>query len=162
MNVLLAVHAQESFSVSLLAPGSISLHESHLDRHFTHLASLLSRLQAQANTHIPRHKPDSTSEQDSTMTAVPKTLSEAGRRESSGSQKRGASSYGRGGAGNMGPSSAGAEPVNLETPTLKSDMYTTGRGGSGNMAKNDMGEEARRAQDVVGYVVVLSPSRARR
>jgi hypothetical protein len=41
------------------------------------------------------------------------------------------------------------EPVNLDTPTIKSDFYTTGRGGSGNMAKNTDPGEARRAQDVV-------------
>jgi hypothetical protein len=37
----------------------------------------------------------------------------------------------------------------LETPTIKSAMYTTGRGGTGNMAHNDNPEEARVAQDVV-------------
>jgi len=41
------------------------------------------------------------------------------------------------------------DPVDLETPTIKSDVYTTGRGGSGNMAKNTDPYEARRAQDVV-------------
>merc|ERR1711977_520993 len=42
-----------------------------------------------------------------------------------------------------------AVPKNLETPTIKSEMYTTGRGGSGNMARNTDALEARRAQDVV-------------
>ncbi|KAI9053219.1 hypothetical protein LZ554_002186 [Drepanopeziza brunnea f. sp. 'monogermtubi'] len=84
------------------------------------------------------------------MAAVPRSLNEISRSDSSSSQKRSALSHGRGGAGNMGPPDPSAEPVNLETPTLKGEMYTTGRGGSGNMAKNDMGEEARRAQDVVG------------
>merc|ERR1712000_515580 len=42
-----------------------------------------------------------------------------------------------------------AVPINLETPTIKSEMYTTGRGGSGNMARNTDALEARRAQDVV-------------
>ncbi len=84
------------------------------------------------------------------MAAVPKSLTETGRRDSSGSQKRAALSHGRGGAGNIGVSSQDAEPVSLETPTIKSEMYTTGRGGSGNMAKNSDPEEARRAQDVVG------------
>jgi hypothetical protein len=40
----------------------------------------------------------------------------------------------------------------LETPRIKSDMYTTGRGGSGNMAKFTDAKEARRAQDVIAYV----------
>jgi len=41
------------------------------------------------------------------------------------------------------------EPIDLDTPTIKSNYYTTGRGGSGNMAKNTDPEEARRAQDIV-------------
>lgn len=60
------------------------------------------------------------------------------------------------GIGNIGAPSAEPVPINLETPTLKSNMYTTGRGGSGNMAKNNDAEEARRAQDVVAYVVFLT------
>lgn len=38
----------------------------------------------------------------------------------------------------------------LDTPSIKTDTYTTGRGGSGNMAKNDPNnpERARAAQDV--------------
>lgn len=40
-------------------------------------------------------------------------------------------SHGRGGAGNMGVSEADFETPNLETPTLKGEVYTTGRGGSG-------------------------------
>ncbi|CZT49974.1 uncharacterized protein RSE6_10883 [Rhynchosporium secalis] len=84
------------------------------------------------------------------MAAIPKSLAETGRRDSNNSQKKGLS-HGRGGAGNFGVSSADTAPMNLETPTLKSEMYTTGRGGTGNMAKNDSAEEARRAQDVVGH-----------
>lgn len=57
----------------------------------------------------------------------------------------------------MGNSSADFDPVTLETPTLKTPVYTTGRGGSGNMAKNDDPEAARRAQDVVGYVLRFLP-----
>ncbi|PVH76908.1 hypothetical protein DL98DRAFT_279818 [Cadophora sp. DSE1049] len=83
------------------------------------------------------------------MAAVPKSLGETGRRDSNNSQKRAQLSHGRGGAGNIGVSSTDNEPVNLETPTIKSEMYTTGRGGSGNMAKNTDAQEARRAQDVV-------------
>lgn len=56
----------------------------------------------------------------------------------------------------MGSSPADLEPVALETPTLKGERYTTGRGGSGNMAKNEDPEAARRAQDVVAYVFLLS------
>jgi hypothetical protein len=55
----------------------------------------------------------------------------------------------------MGNSPTDFDPVSLETPTLKSDMYTTGRGGSGNMTKNSNPEVARRAQDVVGYVPIF-------
>ncbi len=49
-----------------------------------------------------------------------------------------------------------SEPVDLDTPTLKGNYYTTGRGGSGNMAKNTDPEEARRSQDVVAYVHLLN------
>ena len=55
--------------------------------------------------------------------------------------------------GNIGSSTHDGDPVTLETPTLKGEVYTTGRGGSGNMAKNTDPEAARRAQDVVGYVL---------
>ncbi|CAL3961865.1 unnamed protein product [Diplocarpon coronariae] len=82
------------------------------------------------------------------MAAVPRSLVESGRRASSSSQKRAFLSHGRGGAGNFNASSP--DPIYLETPTLKSEHYTTGRGGSGNMARNESAEEARRAQDVVG------------
>jgi hypothetical protein len=44
------------------------------------------------------------------------------------------------------------DPVTLETPTIKGEVYTTGRGGSGNMTRNDDPDAARRAQDVDGYV----------
>lgn len=52
--------------------------------------------------------------------------------------------------GNLGKESASDEPANLDTPTIKSDKYTTGRGGSGNIATNDPNapEVARAAQDV--------------
>jgi hypothetical protein len=60
--------------------------------------------------------------------------------------------------GNMGTAPADFDPPNLETPTLKSEVYTTGRGGSGNMAKNVDAEIARRAQDVVGYVLSRLPN----
>jgi len=56
--------------------------------------------------------------------------------------------HGRGGAGNMGYTSTEIDPSALETPHLKSEMYTTGRGGTGNMARNTDAKEARRAQDV--------------
>ncbi|KAL5321258.1 hypothetical protein ACEPPN_012073 [Leptodophora sp. 'Broadleaf-Isolate-01'] len=85
------------------------------------------------------------------MAAVPKSLSETSRRDSNNSQKRAALSHGRGGAGNIGVSSSDNAPVDLETPTIKSEVYTTGRGGSGNMAKNTDAQEARRAQDVVAH-----------
>jgi hypothetical protein len=88
------------------------------------------------------------------MAAIPKAVNEIGRRSSSTS--RGANlSHGRGGAGNIGTSNADLEPVTLETPTLKGEVYTTGRGGSGNMAKNDDPVTARRAQDVEGYVYIF-------
>jgi len=60
-------------------------------------------------------------------------------------------SFGIGGAGNIGSSMHDTDPVDLNTPTLKSEVYTTGRGGSGNMAKNTDPEDARRAQDVVAH-----------
>ncbi|TVY82633.1 hypothetical protein LSUE1_G002840 [Lachnellula suecica] len=83
------------------------------------------------------------------MAAVPKNLAEVGRRSSS--SNRANMSHGRGGAGNIGTSDSDHNAVDLETPTLKGQIYTTGRGGSGNMAKNDDPEAARRAQDVVGH-----------
>lgn len=83
------------------------------------------------------------------MAAVPKSLVETGRRSSSSSQRANLS-HGRGGAGNIGNSENDVAPVNLETPTIKTDIYTTGRGGSGNMSKNTDPEATRRAQDVVG------------
>ncbi|PKS10548.1 hypothetical protein jhhlp_002302, partial [Lomentospora prolificans] len=58
-------------------------------------------------------------------------------------------SYGRGGAGNM--SNAPHSPLSykdLQTPTLKTTVFTTGRGGSGNMASNNDPKEARLRQDV--------------
>lgn len=58
-------------------------------------------------------------------------------------------SYGRGGAGNM--SNNPVSPLSykdLQTPTLKTSVYTTGRGGSGNMASNNDPKEARLRQDV--------------
>jgi len=82
------------------------------------------------------------------MAALHQSLTEVGRRSSSSSHTS-PLSHGRGGAGNMGNVPADLDPVTLETPTLKGDIYTTGRGGSGNMAKNDDPEAARRAQDVV-------------
>ena len=53
-------------------------------------------------------------------------------------------------AGNIGDSEDTAVAVDLETPTLKAERYTTGRGGTGNMAKNDPDnpELARASQDV--------------
>lgn len=62
-----------------------------------------------------------------------------------------AQSHGRGGAGNINAApSPSLQPTDLQTPTLKSALYTTGRGGSGNMAINDPlnPAEARAAQDV--------------
>jgi hypothetical protein len=82
------------------------------------------------------------------MAAIPATLAETGRRDSSSSARRAALSHGRGGAGNIGPSSEELSIESLETPTIKTDIYTTGRGGSGNMAKFEAAE-ARKAQDVV-------------
>lgn len=66
-------------------------------------------------------------------------------------------SHGRGGVGNMGYAANDVDPFALETPHLKGEVYTTGRGGTGNMAKNTDAEEARRAQDVVGYVFYTMP-----
>ena len=57
--------------------------------------------------------------------------------------------------GNIGTAPSDSEPITLETPTSKGEMYTTGRGGSGNMAKNIDPEAARRAQDVVGLISLL-------
>ncbi|KAI4195211.1 MAG: hypothetical protein LQ350_007333 [Teloschistes chrysophthalmus] len=58
-------------------------------------------------------------------------------------------SHGRGGVGNIGPTTNDARN-NLVTPTIKQSVYTTGRGGSGNMKKNDPNhpEVARKSQDV--------------
>lgn len=50
--------------------------------------------------------------------------------------------------GNLGQKGKELEPEDLQTPTLKGQVYTTGRGGSGNMAKNNDPDAARRAQDV--------------
>ncbi|KAL1302226.1 hypothetical protein AAFC00_002651 [Neodothiora populina] len=57
---------------------------------------------------------------------------------------------GRGGAGNIAPRSPALLPSDLETPRIKSDLYTTGRGGTGNMALNlhSHPELARASQDV--------------
>ncbi|MBE3041402.1 DUF3602 domain-containing protein [Candidatus Bathyarchaeota archaeon] len=59
-------------------------------------------------------------------------------------------SYGRGGAGNV--VSSGAQPSisykDLQTPTLKTSVFTTGRGGTGNMAANTDPAAARHLQDV--------------
>ncbi|KAK1752432.1 hypothetical protein QBC47DRAFT_363207 [Echria macrotheca] len=59
-------------------------------------------------------------------------------------------SSGRGGAGNIRESSKSTpvNPVDLQTPTLKTAVVTTGRGGSGNMAKNTDPVETRLRQDV--------------
>nr|OQO16347.1 hypothetical protein B0A51_15942 [Rachicladosporium sp. CCFEE 5018] len=61
-------------------------------------------------------------------------------------------SHGRGGAGNINsrPENVGSSSVNLDTPTLKSNNYTTGRGGTGNIVPNDKSNPAvaRAAQDV--------------
>jgi len=83
------------------------------------------------------------------MAAIPTSVADSGRRSSS-SVRREHTSHGRGGAGNIGASSHDFDPVTLETPTLKGEVYTTGRGGSGNMARNDDAAAARRAQDVTG------------
>ncbi|MCJ1281924.1 hypothetical protein MMC26_001247 [Xylographa opegraphella] len=58
-------------------------------------------------------------------------------------------SYGRGGAGNIQSGKPVPTP-DLETPPIKSNVYTTGRGGQGNMAKNDPQNPAlaRELQDV--------------
>ncbi|KAL7629459.1 hypothetical protein AAE478_000979 [Parahypoxylon ruwenzoriense] len=59
-------------------------------------------------------------------------------------------STGRGGAGNIADASKSPKirPVDLETPTLKTSIFTTGRGGSGNMAPNVDPVETRACQDV--------------
>ncbi|KFY93998.1 hypothetical protein V498_04100 [Pseudogymnoascus sp. VKM F-4517 (FW-2822)] len=83
----------------------------------------------------------------SSETADPSPYEEAARRSSSTSRY---AAHGRGGAGNV--SAAPPPPVapsDLETPTLKEEVYTTGRGGSGNMVANTGKAGARRAQDVV-------------
>lgn len=81
------------------------------------------------------------------MAAIPKPLTETARRPSSSSSRKGVS-HGRGGAGNLKPATDADAEIDLVTPTLKSEVYTTGRGGSGNMAKNTDAELARKAQDV--------------
>jgi hypothetical protein len=53
--------------------------------------------------------------------------------------------------GNIATNISNLDPVSLETPTLKTEVFTTGRGGSGNMAKNSDPETTRRAQDVVAH-----------
>ncbi|EDO02338.1 predicted protein [Sclerotinia sclerotiorum 1980 UF-70] len=92
------------------------------------------------------------------MAALPQYLADEELRRASSSSIRSASlSHGRGGAGNIGTSPHDAEPVTLNTPTLKGDVYTTGRGGSGNMTKNTDPESARRqAQDVVGEAEIAA------
>ena len=84
-------------------------------------------------------------------------------------------SHGRGGAGNMGTGTNDVDPNDLQTPTIKSQNYTTGRGGAqpfpfvlkqcandrlvqctnnpllpgqGNIVSNDNPDNARLAQDV--------------
>ncbi|KAI0817498.1 hypothetical protein GGR55DRAFT_673333 [Xylaria sp. FL0064] len=59
-------------------------------------------------------------------------------------------STGRGGAGNIADASRSPRigPSDLETPTLKTPVFTTGRGGSGNMAPNKDPVETRARQDV--------------
>ncbi|QIW99949.1 hypothetical protein AMS68_005467 [Peltaster fructicola] len=60
------------------------------------------------------------------------------------------SSHGRGGAGNINarPENTGSSAADLQTPTIKSDVFTTGRGGSGNMASTTCSDTRRAAQDV--------------
>lgn len=53
--------------------------------------------------------------------------------------------------GNIATSTSPVSPDSLETPTLKTDVFTTGRGGSGNMARNSDPATTRRAQDVVAH-----------
>ncbi|KAH7035074.1 uncharacterized protein B0I36DRAFT_346920 [Microdochium trichocladiopsis] len=69
-------------------------------------------------------------------------------------------STGRGGAGNIGDAtkSPKIQPQDLETPHLKTPVYTTGRGGSGNMANNTNPDEARAAQDVNAITRTVSNS----
>lgn len=59
-------------------------------------------------------------------------------------------SYGRGGAGNISSTASQPRlsPSDLQTPTLKTSIFTTGRGGTGNMAANNDPAEARLCQDV--------------
>ncbi|OBT62942.1 hypothetical protein VE03_07882 [Pseudogymnoascus sp. 23342-1-I1] len=79
--------------------------------------------------------------------ADPSPYEEATRRSSSTSRY---AAHGRGGAGNISTAPPPpVEPSDLETPTLKEEVYTTGRGGSGNMVANTGKAGARRAQDVV-------------
>jgi len=82
------------------------------------------------------------------MAAIPAEMTH-GRRSSSSSRRN--LSHGRGGAGNIATGTGNISPVSLETPTLKTEVFTTGRGGSGNMAKNSDPETTRRAQDVVAH-----------
>lgn len=86
--------------------------------------------------------------------ASPPSKTTAPRRNSSSLRS---STIGRGGAGNVGYTPTEIDPATLETPHLKSEIYTTGRGGTGNMARNTDAEEARRAQDVVAYVLPFPP-----
>ncbi|KFZ14639.1 hypothetical protein V502_05980 [Pseudogymnoascus sp. VKM F-4520 (FW-2644)] len=80
-------------------------------------------------------------------TADPSPYEEATRRSSSTSRY---AAHGRGGAGNISAAPPPpVSPTDLETPTLKEEVYTTGRGGSGNMVANTGKAGARRAQDVV-------------
>ncbi|MCJ1389705.1 hypothetical protein MMC18_002562 [Xylographa bjoerkii] len=69
--------------------------------------------------------------------------------DTSPAPKQRATSYGRGGAGNI-QSNKPAPTLDIEAPPIKSDFYTTGRGGQGNMAKNDLQNPAiaRELQDV--------------
>lgn len=88
------------------------------------------------------------------MAAVTPEVINQARKSAERTHSHGATSHGRGGAGNFGSQAAEqVDPASLETPTIKTKVYTTGRGGTGNMAKNDSPEEARRAQDVTAYVI---------
>jgi hypothetical protein len=68
-------------------------------------------------------------------------------------------SHGRGGAGNMADDAETSHFTvkDLQTPTVKSAVYTTGRGGSGNMARNVNAQETRLRQDVEPYVPLSTP-----
>lgn len=48
----------------------------------------------------------------------------------------------------MAPASPNLKPVDLKTPTIKSQTYTTGRGGTGNMQPNVHPDITRQTQDV--------------